>query len=215
MTELFDTFKARAQAVSAEVHRCSTRQDAIEFILGFLRAEGVTAMPHSSAVWARGSLLNGLDCEGLERAVSGLSFHVTRDSAEAAKIGISQVEWAISATGTLVTDASAVDRRLVSTLPVIHLAIAPTQQIHPDLASLLSKLNPTQSAYISMITGPSRTADIERVLTIGVHGPSRLVILFVDELEDVAQARLPAVSTLVSRLSDPSPEPQPTYGGRS
>ena len=36
--------------------------------------------------------------------------------------------------------------------------------------------------YIAMITGPSRTADIERVLTIGVHGPKRLIIILVDDL---------------------------------
>ena len=39
--------------------------------------------------------------------------------------------------------------------------------------------------YISFITGPSRTADIERVLTIGVHGPERLIIVVVDEFQQV------------------------------
>ena len=42
--------------------------------------------------------------------------------------------------------------------------------------------DPNRMGYLSMITGPSRTADIERVLTIGVHGPVRLIIIFVDEL---------------------------------
>jgi L-lactate dehydrogenase complex protein LldG len=97
-------------------------------------------------------------------------------------VGVSQVECAIAATGTLVTDAAPVERRLASALPVIHVAIVPTDAIHPDMASALTQIHPSKSGYISMITGPSRTADIERVLTIGVHGPSRLVIVFVDEL---------------------------------
>ncbi|HLK65594.1 MAG TPA: lactate utilization protein [Bryobacteraceae bacterium] len=182
MSELFDTFKARAQAVSAEVHRCASRQDALDFVLDFLQAEKVADAPQSSAVWCAGSLLEGVDHQTLSHAVPGLTFQVTRESAEAAKIGVSQVEWAISATGTLVTDAAPVERRLVSTLPTIHVAILPTAGIQPDMASVLARFNTRHSGYISMITGPSRTADIERVLTIGVHGPARLIILFVDEL---------------------------------
>jgi L-lactate dehydrogenase complex protein LldG len=180
MTALFDAFKTRAEAVSAEVHRRATRREALDFIVDFLRAENVS---ETGAVWVDGSLLDGEVRRQLAQSVPGLTFDVTRDTAERARIGISQVEWAIAATGTVVTDAAPVERRLASALPVIHVAIAPTTGIQPDMASVLARLTPQQCGYISMITGPSRTADIERVLTIGVHGPSRLVILFVDELE--------------------------------
>jgi len=176
MPTLFDTFKMRAEAVSAEVHRVATRSEAIDFITTFLRIE------NGRAVWVVGSLLDGVDRAALANQIPGLTFDVTKDSAEAAKVGVSQVECAIAGTGTLVTDAAPVERRLASALPVIHVAIAPTDAIHPDMASALTRVSPSESGYISMITGPSRTADIERVLTIGVHGPSRLVIVFVDEL---------------------------------
>jgi L-lactate dehydrogenase complex protein LldG len=43
-------------------------------------------------------------------------------------------------------------------------------------------MHPDKSSYLTLITGPSKTADIERVLAIGVHGPERIVILCVDEL---------------------------------
>lgn len=183
MAGLFETFKTRAEAVSAEVYRFGTRAEALDFILAFLRQENVADSYQSRAVWADGSLLDGVDCERLAEQTPGLTFHVTREAAEGSKIGISQVEWAISDTGTLVTDAAPVARRLVSALPVIHMAVVATDAIQPDMAAALARIHPNQSGYISMITGPSRTADIERVLTIGVHGPSRLVIVFVDELE--------------------------------
>jgi L-lactate dehydrogenase complex protein LldG len=50
------------------------------------------------------------------------------------------------------------------------------------MSALLTRINPAECGYLAMITGPSRTADIERVLTIGVHGPERLIIIAVDEL---------------------------------
>jgi L-lactate dehydrogenase complex protein LldG len=182
MSLLFNTFKTRAEAVSAEVHRFATKAEALNFILAFLRDENVADVHQSRAVWLNGSLLDGVDLERLAVQTPGLTFDVTRDAAEASRIGISQVEWAIADTGTLVTDAAPVERRLVSTLPVIHVAVVATDAIEADMPEALARIHPNQCGYISMITGPSRTADIERVLTIGVHGPSRLVIVFVDEL---------------------------------
>jgi L-lactate dehydrogenase complex protein LldG len=92
------------------------------------------------------------------------------------------MEWALADTGSLAQNSTAIAQRLVSSLPTIHIALVPTSGILPDMPSLLARVNPKECAYLSMITGPSRTADIERVLTIGVHGPERLVIIFVDDL---------------------------------
>jgi L-lactate dehydrogenase complex protein LldG len=180
---LFNAFKTRAEAVSAEVHHLTTKDEARGFILTFLKDQNVADVHQARAVWVYGSLLAGVDRNHLTAQIPGLTFDVTRDAAEGSKVGISQLEWAIADTGTLVTDAAPVERRLASSLPAIHVAVVAADAIQPDMASALARLHPERSGYISMITGPSRTADIERVLTIGVHGPSRLVIVFVDELE--------------------------------
>lgn len=185
MDAMFDTFKLRAEAVSAEVHRFPYKAEALDFIVGRLQLEGVADSPESYAVWADCPFLNATDKQHLSNTVPGLTFEVTREKAAASKIGISQFDWAMANTGTLVQDAAPVERRLVSTLPVIHIAVVATSQLLPDLPSVLAKIRPEQTNYISFITGPSRTADIERVLTIGVHGPEKLVIVFVDELAAV------------------------------
>ena len=179
---MFDTFKLRAEAVSAEVHRFPGKTEALDFIVGRLQAEGVADTPQSYAVWADCPFLDATDKTWLAGSVPGLTFEVTREKAAASRIGISQFDWAMANTGTLVQDATPVDRRLVSTLPIIHIAVVATRQLLPDLPSVLAKVRPEQTNYISFITGPSRTADIERVLTIGVHGPEKLIIVFVDEL---------------------------------
>jgi len=189
VSTLFASFAARAQAVSAEVHHFPVRADALEFILDFVcTLEGNRIQP-SFAVWADCPFLRGLDLLELTEKAPGLAFQVTRGSASTATVGISQVDLAIADTGTLVQNATAVEQRLVSTLPSVHIAILETDSIVPDLAAALSRFSPRPGGamegpppYLSFITGPSRTADIERVLTIGVHGPERLVIVCVDEL---------------------------------
>jgi L-lactate dehydrogenase complex protein LldG len=189
VSTLFESFAARAQAVSAEVHRFPARAQALDFILDFVRAlEGGRIQP-SFAVWADCRFLRGLDLLELTEKAPGLAFQVTRGSASTATVGISQVDLAIADTGTLVQNATAVEQRLVSTLPSVHVAIVETGAIMPDLPAALSRFSSRQAdgvdgppPYLSFITGPSRTADIERVLTIGVHGPERLVIVCVDDL---------------------------------
>ncbi len=178
---MYEQFKARAEGVSAEVYRFGTRTESLDFVLNFLQREGMTDLPQSYALWAGCRFLNEIDRKPLEQ-IAGLKFEVTRDLATHARFGISQMEWALADTGTLVQDSTAIEQRMVSSLSTIHIALVPTSGILPDMPTLLTRIHPVQSGYIAMITGASRTADIERVLTIGVHGPERLIIVFCDEL---------------------------------
>jgi L-lactate dehydrogenase complex protein LldG len=180
--ELFGTFKARAEAVSAEVFRFATVAEALEHVVGLLQAEGVADAPGARAAWAPCPFLERIDRQALAARVPGLRFDVDRALAAEARVGLSQMDWAIANTGTLAQAAGPVEQRLVSTLPPTHVALLPTTRLVPDLAALFRRLGPAQSRYVALITGPSRTADIERVLTIGVHGPGRLVVVAVDDL---------------------------------
>lgn len=178
---LYEQFKVRAEGVSAEVNRFATKDAALAYLIEFLRSEGLSDTLQATALWAECSFLDGVDRAALEK-IPGLKFDVTRDLASQARFGISQMEWALADTGSLAQNSSDIEQRLVSSLSAIHIAIVPTSGIIPDMPALLGKVHPKECAYLAMITGPSRTADIERVLTIGVHGPERLIIVFVDEL---------------------------------
>lgn len=170
---LYERFRTRAAAVSAEVHRLPSREEALEFIVETLKQEGVCDEPGMQAVWAGDANLHHL----AER-VPGLSFDVTRERAAAAKAGINEADCAVAATGTLLGDCTAAELRLVSTLPSIHIALVSLDSLCENLAEALTGFDPRRARYLAAITGPSRTADIERVLTIGVHGPVRLIIVF-------------------------------------
>src|SRR5208337_3542121 len=158
--KMFERFKIRAEAVNAEVHHFSARTVVLSFIIDFLEKEGVANRPQCYAVWAACSFLDGLDKKQLSEKIPGLRFDVSRDVAAESRIGITQMDWAIANTGSLAQDATPVDQRLASSLPLIHIALVATDRLLADMSSLLTKINPAQIGYMAMITGPSRTADI-------------------------------------------------------
>ena len=94
-------------------------------------------------------------------------------------VGISTAQAAIAETGTLVLDSTRERHRLVSLVPPVHIAIVDASTIYATLGETLSILQNGKelSPAITFITGPSRTADIELTLTIGVHGPQELYVI--------------------------------------
>jgi len=180
---MFETFKTKALAAgNTEVQRFGTKAEALEFIAGYLKKENTDDVAGSYAVWADSPMLKGVDIKSLEARIPGLKFDVSRETAKHARIGITQMEWGIANTGTLAQNATAADQRLASTLSWTHIMLLGTGNIVADLPAFLAKAQPGKDNYLTLITGPSKTADIERVLAIGVHGPERVVIVCVDEL---------------------------------
>lgn len=94
----------------------------------------------------------------------------------AADLGISGVDVAVAETGTLVLHAGPRRGRLVTCLPPVHLAVLTLDALVADLFHLPARWRALPSAA-HLITGPSRTADIELSLTRGVHGPAEVHVL--------------------------------------
>jgi L-lactate dehydrogenase complex protein LldG len=181
---MLELFKAKAEAVSAEVLRVPSPAAAVDAVLGVLEREHVEDAPGARAVWHEGPILQGLlDHAALARRSPGLSFDVTKERAAQSRVGVSEFDWALAATGTLAQDASDPRARLVSMLTETHVAVVRTSSLIPDMECLLARVDPRKMRYLACVTGPSRTADIERVLTIGVHGPKKLVVVLVDGAE--------------------------------
>lgn len=95
-------------------------------------------------------------------------------------VGVSTAQAAIAETGTLVLESESERHRLVSLVPPVHIAIIEASRIVLTLGEALAavhragfELSPT----VTFITGPSRTADIELTLAIGVHGPQELYVI--------------------------------------
>jgi L-lactate dehydrogenase complex protein LldG len=102
-----------------------------------------------------------------------------RSLCAAADVGITSADYALADTGTLVMISSPREARLVSLLPPAHIAVVPRARILTGLDELFSILpNPAEvSSSMVLITGPSRTADIEQILVRGVHGPGQITVV--------------------------------------
>ncbi|MGD8700732.1 MAG: lactate utilization protein, partial [Gemmatimonadales bacterium] len=112
-----------------------------------------------------------------------------RHRAAGIEIGLTGIDAAFASTGSLAFGSSAGKNRVASLLPIQHIALVPFSRIHPTFESWLRELSSTgqlgdlvrRSRQLIFVTGPSKSADIELNLTLGVHGP-RIVhaILFDD-----------------------------------
>jgi L-lactate dehydrogenase complex protein LldG len=106
-----------------------------------------------------------------------------RDHLAGIDIGLTFIDYGIAETGTLVLDSSSEDTRLATMISEFHIAILPTASIRPrsfDLETEIGQMLRQSPNYTAFITGASRTADIERVLALGVHGPLELHILLLE-----------------------------------
>ena len=110
--------------------------------------------------------------EGLRKHLSGID------------IGLTMADFGIAETGTLVIDSSSEEVRLATMISEVHVAVLPKKRIRAEAFEIeadLRQLMGTTPNYAAFITGASRTADIERVLALGVHGPLELHILLLEE----------------------------------
>jgi L-lactate dehydrogenase complex protein LldG len=99
-------------------------------------------------------------------------------------VGLTWAEHGIAETGTVVMNSSKEDIRLAGMISEIHAVLLPADSIVPETSALNQTLNSNfhnQPNYTAFITGPSRTADIERVLTLGVHGPLQVHIYIIED----------------------------------
>lgn len=94
-------------------------------------------------------------------------------------LGVTEADYLLAETGTLVLRASAERPRALSLLPQVHLAVVRPDMLRADLHEVFAEAK--DSRYLVFITGASRTGDIELIHTLGVHGPKKLYVWMMAE----------------------------------
>lgn len=172
--ELLALFRERLADLSGEYVACRDSSDAFGRLRGILTTEDwdVVALAADLPAW-------------VDEALSGVAEPIYREGGEMgreeairlcarAKAGITGVDAIIADTGTLVLVSRSQGDRLVSLVPPVHIALASGATIYDSLEDYLAVADPALTHQF--ITGASRTADIEKTLVLGVHGPLELIV---------------------------------------
>ena len=192
--DLVGMFEQRAQEVGMVVHRL--RQDQrIDKIKALLDEHGARRV----VVNVGEGVERGKRGSGRNRSLGELGQHLADagyklieiggreglDRQFDADAGITDVQAALSETGTMICTSSSMHSRGPSLVPQLHIAIVRHHDILPDMIDYWQRLkglaHTDLPSSISFITGPSKTADIENILITGVHGPKHVHILIVEE----------------------------------
>jgi L-lactate dehydrogenase complex protein LldG len=204
-TALYRLFRSKAEEVSATVKEAATVEDAIAYALDVChQKEACTILPsgcdHELSEKAQAFCdgkpakiiaapdLNPHHWDKLTAECGRTGIGVIRDGLRdhlgGIDIGITWAQYGIAETGTLVLDSTDEDLRLATMISEIHIAFLPLSGILESAADLTHQLQSQMKndpSYLAMVTGASRTADIERVLALGVHGPLALHIVMIKD----------------------------------
>lgn len=190
--QLTAEFKKRASLVSAIVHEAGGMQEALEKAVDlclkktpFENLMPAIQNPGEGKILAAPDL-NGVHYEALASFCKENGITLIQDDLRrfpgGIDMGLTRVDFGIAETGTLVLNSDSEDIRLCTMLCETHVAILEMDTIRKtalDMAEELDGMVSRPSSYTAFITGASRTADIERVLAIGVHGPVELHIILI------------------------------------
>lgn len=178
--DLAERFTQALTAVKGKVHRAHSWNEALETVDSLL-----TELNAQKVVVNDEAPLNSVDFAQTRPEISwfavGKSSGSLRDFCTTADVGLSGCEAALAETGSVVVNSGTGQSRLVTLLPPIHLALVPISKLTTDIFTWTAARNASPPANISLVSGPSKTADIEQTMAVGVHGPKQFIVVLYDD----------------------------------
>jgi L-lactate dehydrogenase complex protein LldG len=189
--DLAAQFAAELAQLEGYPHRCTADAQALDAIRAILESHAAASV----VAWDREQIgLPGLDellaemgVRALDSDIIGAERAERLQALEPAPVCISGADAGIAESGTIVVRTGAGRGRLASLIAPVHIAVLRGTQIVRGLGQALTLLQArhgpdifANSSNLTLITGPSRTGDIELTLTLGVHGPREIHVLLID-----------------------------------
>jgi len=119
-------------------------------------------------------------------ANAGVKFLSKEEELKETKAGLTECEFLIARFGSILMSSGLESGRRMHAWPEVHLVVAYASQLVPEVSDAIigmrERYNGFLPSMLTLVTGPSRTADIEKTLVMGAHGPRELYVLFIDDL---------------------------------
>jgi L-lactate dehydrogenase complex protein LldG len=177
------------------VYPASKQEMEVEFAEQFSRLQGrfVYCINRQELAFQLGSLVKKMDWKKvycledklLQTAGIQLEDRLTKTDIAGCDVSITGCEYLVARTGSVVMSAAQQSGRVTSVYAPIHICVASTSQMVYDIKDALQlikdKYNNKLPSLITFATGPSRTADIEKTLVVGVHGPKEVYVFLVED----------------------------------
>lgn len=172
---LVETFKTAFEAVSGHAYIVRTEAEAADIIATIVREANATRIAFAELP---GALIDAAvaQCTGVEVLRPPFPADTALQDIDQVQVGITGANFGIAETGTLAEVVFEDASRLVSSLPRTYIGIVHARDLEPTLRGCGARMTALlqehpENIMISYISGPSRTGDIEMILTLGVHGP--------------------------------------------
>ena len=177
----WDEFAENAKAAATELIHAGTWQEAeqlLQELVDDMEAKEILAVGGEENP-RLGMMYKHL--EGHGRVVYTDKFAIA-EHAPQADLGISTAEFGVGESGSVCVDTASYESRVTGMLPPTHIVFLQADHMVKNIDTAFRVISKVyKKGYMGFITGPSRTADIERVLSLGVHGPGRFIVIAVDE----------------------------------
>ena len=167
--QLITQFQTELETLGGVFIRCEEGK-LVKQILTLLDEKSIDTV----MAWEDAHLPTGLAASLREK---GIAIH--NDAQPQIRAGITGATAGIAETGSIVVTSGSGKPQSTSLLPQIHLAILREADLQKDLAEVFKLHKVREAATVSLISGPSKTADIEMTLTVGVHGPGEVYVFFI------------------------------------
>jgi L-lactate dehydrogenase complex protein LldG len=180
--DLLGRFKVELEKLTGKVHVCASEAEGIGTITDIIGTDKKVMAWGALPLAGLREALHADGIESVEPHIRDEDRHAALQAIEPIRVGITGADGGLATTGSLVTITKPNQGRLPSLMPPVHIAILRRERLYANMEAWMAAQGRSalaESNSVTVITGPSRTGDIEMMIVLGVHGPGTIHVVVI------------------------------------